>query len=363
MTTESKMLKAKCKKTGRYYGIELKMIGSEWKAVNMVLLSDDERRIILSEVMQPKFETNKNLIACPNCGNRKVSGCSCARKKQECTTDMKYKFDCIYCDELKIDYSRSTGRLPYTEWAGTSNIPSAIKDRYGNPQGSQYDLAKDGSFRGYVIIVLNLCDECDFTQPKLALQKKGFRIIEHRTMPSPLFLKQLLSYENSQLWIISHKKPYMNDKHIEIIHEYFNSGHGVYVWGDNDPYYADANVLLERMFNTEMYGNSRGDCVLGMQTKPCKAGFIPNHPIATGIMNFYEGITIAEVAVKQNLIPLLYGSNDKVVAAYYDSLNKRAIVDGGFTRLYFKWDSAGTDRYIVNAAAWLANVEYFGYNN
>ena len=41
---------------------------------------------------------------------------------------------------------------------------------------------------------------------------------------------------------------------------------------------------------------------------------------------------------------------------------RRALVDGGFTRLYHKWDSAGTDRYVVNAAAWLANIERFGYN-
>jgi hypothetical protein len=34
-------------------------------------------------------------------------------------------------------------------------------------------------------------------------------------------------------------------------------------------------------------------------------------------------------------------------------------VDGGFTRLYNNWESAGTDRYIINAAAWLLNIERF----
>ena len=47
--------------------------------------------------------------------------------------------------------------------------------------------------------------------------------------------------------------------------------------------------------------------------------------------------------------------------AFYDKDGKRALVDGGFTRLWCNWDSAGTDRYIVNAAAWLANIERFGY--
>ena len=31
-----------------------------------------------------------------------------------------------------------------------------------------------------------------------------------------------------------------------------------------------------------------------------------------------------------------------------------------FTRLSNKWDSAGTGRYVMNAAAWLANYERFG---
>ena len=41
-------------------------------------------------------------------------------------------------------------------------------------------------------------------------------------------------------------------------------------------------------------------------------------------------------------------------------LLKRLIFDGGFTRLYCNWDTAGTGRYVKNAAAWLANVERFG---
>ena len=73
----------------------------------------------------------------------------------------------------------------------------------------------------------------------------------------------------------------------------------------------------------------------------------------------YEGITIAEVETNDSIRSLVYGSNGKVVSAYYDEDGRRAIIDGGFTRLYYKWDSAGTDRYIVNAAAWLVNLERF----
>lgn len=383
MTGESKMLKAYCKKTGSYFGLEIKSFGGTWRVVNMVPLSAEEGKIICSEVHQPELATHENLLACSRCGSRKVGGCSCARKAGPCASDMPYRFGCVYCDALEIDYSRSAYRGPYTKWAGRSNIPGAIKDRYGNPRGSQYDLAQDGSFRGYQIIVLNLCGECDFTKPKKALEKKGFRVIEHKRVPDAQTLKKELSEPKSQLWIISSLVSYLTDTHVEIIKDYYQSGHGVYIWGDNDPYFADANKLLADIFSVYMYGNSPGDKVLGIQSEPGQPGIIPNHPITTGIMNFYEGKTIAEVNVyataaqplklffgrdaaaqsqrRQVLQPLIYGSNKRVVAAYFDADNKRAIVDGGFTRLYYKWDTAGTDRYVVNAAAWLANIEYLGY--
>ena len=54
--------------------------------------------------------------------------------------------------------------------------------------------------------------------------------------------------------------------------------------------------------------------------------------------------------------PFAHSSNNLVVASYNKD-GKRAIIDGGFTRLYIDWKSAGTGRYVKNAAAWLANIE------
>ena len=359
--SESKMLKARCNKTGLLFGLELKKIGSAWKVVNVVRISNEEASIIASEVKQADFFTNENLLACRRCGNRRVSGCSCSRKNHPCSPTMKYCFDCVHCDSLSIDYSLPMRRSPYTKWAGISNIPEAIKDRYGNPSGSQYDLAQDGSFKGYVIVVLNLCSECDFSQPAIALRKKGFEIIEFKSAPSEQEMRKVLSGTKTQLWVISDRSPKLNEKHIDVITSFFNDGHGVYIWGDNDPYYVDANKILKHVFRTAMHGNSYGDRVLGVQSGSGTSGIIPNHPITTGITSFYEGITIAQVDITQSLKPLMYGSNGQVVTAYYDANGKRALIDGGFTRLYCKWDSAGTDRYIVNSAAWLANIEHFGY--
>ena len=105
---DTKFLKAHCSATDRYYGLEIKKIGSGWKVVNMIDLPREEARLISSEVEQPFFETNSTLIACSRCGNRKVGGCSCSPSLHACSAGMKYKFDCIYCNKLSVDYSLPT---------------------------------------------------------------------------------------------------------------------------------------------------------------------------------------------------------------------------------------------------------------
>lgn len=106
---KNKFLKARCQKTGRYYGLEVKQVQDQWKVVNMTDLSDSEAALIASEAKQDAFDSNANLIACTSCGSRRVGGCSCAKKKHQCSKGMKYCFDCLYCNELKIDYEIPTG--------------------------------------------------------------------------------------------------------------------------------------------------------------------------------------------------------------------------------------------------------------
>ena len=75
----------------------------------------------------------------------------------------------------------------------------------------------------------------------------------------------------------------------------------------------------------------------------------------------YEGITIAKINDPQNVMkPLIWSSDGNVVSAIYEEQGLRLIIDGGYTRLYYSWDNAGTGRYVKNAAAWLVNYERFG---
>lgn len=236
-------------------------------------------------------------------------------------------------------------------------------DNWGNPAGSQYDLAEDGAFEGNTVAVLHLYtgEGFDFSLPKAALAEKGFSVFRWLNQPPPAKeLKEKLK-DASQLWVISSSMRLLNDDHLAVIKDFFESGKGLYIWGDNQPYYSDANFLSENLLNTTMTGNVPGDVTVGIIGEESKtSGIMDGHMISTGISSVYEGITIATIAPNQDLEPLIYGSSGNLVTAVYEKDQKRAIIDGGFTRLYYKWDTAGTGRYVKNAAAWLTNYERFG---
>jgi hypothetical protein len=360
---DTKIVKAICAKTGKYFALEVKQIGGENRVVNMVELSSGEADHIASEMRVKELKSADNLLPCSRCGSRTVRGCACARNSR-CAKSTPYRFQCLYCEELCFDYTGAKAGGPYTQWAGISNIPDAAKDRFGNAAGSQYDLAQDGGFQGYKIVIVeaNLNDSTrgSLQKPIDALKKKGFSVCSYVGVPDVSELSKEMS-DACQFWLLSDSNQQLTNRHINLICDFFNQGYGIYIWGDNDPFYVDANIICQQLFHTQMSGDSPGDQVIGIQKYQGGPGIIPNHLITTGIANFYEGITVAEVHTTRDLMPLVYGSNSKVVTAYYEKQQRRAIVDGAFTRLYWKWDAAGTDRYVVNAAAWLANVERFGY--
>ena len=102
----TKFLKAYCKKSNQYYGLEIRKYGSAWEVVTMDLLPDDKARAVASEnIKQGNFMTHDNLLPCSKCGSRVVSGCNCAHSIRGCRPGMKYNFNCVYCKHFEIDYS------------------------------------------------------------------------------------------------------------------------------------------------------------------------------------------------------------------------------------------------------------------
>lgn len=252
-----------------------------------------------------------------------------------------------------------------TEEYKTITVQSEVKkkDDYGNASGNQYDLAVDGAFEGQTIVVLHFYtgENFNFELPKAALKEKGFSVYRFvNAAPSPKELEEALS-KACQLWVISASDRRLTDEHADIIEKFFYSGKGVYIWGDNDPYHADANFLAERLVGVTMNGGYMGNQNVTFKSNKTKHGMQADHLITTGLEYVFEGITIAKINdPKNNMKPLIWSTDGNVVTSIYENQGQRLIIDGGFTRLYCNWKSAGTGRYVKNAAAWLVNYERFG---
>ncbi|MFT3837516.1 MAG: hypothetical protein QM723_11025 [Myxococcaceae bacterium] len=241
------------------------------------------------------------------------------------------------------------------------------RDGYGNAAGSQNDLAVDGAFDGQTVAVIQLYSGTDlgipfdFAEPKKALAQKGFSVFRWiNKPPSPQELEEKLK-KASQLWVIGGSGRQLTEEHAKVIKKFFDSGRGVYLWGDNAPYSEDSNLVIKALFGVELVDHGENaQQVVNVHHKGTEPGVIEDHLLTTGLEHLYEGHTISTLPQLGALKPLIYSSSGNVVSAYYDQQGRRAIVDGGYTRLYLKWDTAGTGRYVKNAAAWLANAERFG---
>ncbi len=249
----------------------------------------------------------------------------------------------------------------FTEFAGMTRIEGASTDKHGNAEGTGYDLGRDGAFEGHTVHVLHLYTEggFDFEKPTLAFERKGFKV-ERRTKPgTPESLESWLG-EAAQLWLISSSGRVLSDTHLDVIMAFWQRGGALYIWGDNDPYFADANALLAKMFAKDLAleGNLPGDRIVH-EIDPAGKGFLP-HLVTTGLVHLYEGITVSSVdihkAEEHDFKPMLYGSAGNLITVVREPTPAAGAVmlDGGFTRLYCKWDDAGTARYVCNSACFLA---------
>src|SRR6185295_14433808 len=114
-----------------------------------------------------------------------------------------------------VDSSGSSRSLsPYTLHAGKHRIPGAMTDRFGNAEGSQYDLAEDHAFDGWLVAVLHLYtgEGFDFHLPSAALAEKGFRIHRWDSPPVVREFRKVLD-DACQLWLISDQQQHLDKEH------------------------------------------------------------------------------------------------------------------------------------------------------
>ncbi|MBQ6595239.1 MAG: hypothetical protein IJH78_06220 [Clostridia bacterium] len=366
-----KIIKARCAKYNKWFKIA---VGDGGEIVNFEGISVEAAKACQTQVSETRFFTAQSLRPCRQCGSRHVGKCDHVENCGLCR--QPYFFQCLYCSQLRI--SREAASSRFSEFVGQSNIVGAELDKFGNPLGEKYDLAKRDGFKGFRIVILSTNLAFNRTSeagqklrqgPVDALTEKGFEVVVISPDDRSYFtsgnhvnaqkLRTLLG-PRTQLWIISYSERGFDATTAGIVEEFYKAGGGLYLWGDNDPLHADADFIGQRLFGVGMRGDYQGDKVLGVLEKGSSCGIVPGHPISTGIAHFYEGITIAAVRTNSQVLPLVYSSDGNVVTAYSESFGSRLLFDGGFTRLWYKWDTAGTGRFVTNCAAWLANDDNGG---
>ena len=249
----------------------------------------------------------------------------------------------------------------FTPYAGQTRIAGADTDRHGNAAGTGYDLGLDGAFEGHTVHVLQLyvASDFDFSKPRAAFERKGFRV-ERLTRPGTPDELAAWLLEARQLWLIGDQKRHLLPGHLDVIKSFWQRGGALYLWGDNQPYYADTNAVLADLFAPDlvMLGDTPGGKVV-REIDESGHGF-RQHLITTGLAHLFEGITVATVnadgASHHQFEPLLYGSAGNLITVVREPSEQggAVAVDAAFTRLYCQWDDAGSARYVCNAACFLA---------
>lgn len=250
----------------------------------------------------------------------------------------------------------------YNVKAINGDYEGATLDMYGNPIGM--DLVKDGALEGYKLLIGCFyqgeglpADLENLTLPEL--HKKGWEVKVESSVSS--FTKQLEVGQFHVAWVISNSTKSPDERaFLKAVRKFHEDGRGLMIWGDNEPYFAQANEILPSMFGFRLQGDTPGGKELS-PGKPMKAGhFNKDHFVCAGILKLHEGITICYPdTVPQDWQVYGTSSNGKPLLLAKDVEGKtgagRVVVDNGFTKLMRgQWTTAGTPRYVSNAAAWLA---------
>lgn len=226
----------------------------------------------------------------------------------------------------------------------------------GDPNSTKNDLCEDGAFDGlYVFAIQQYSEGRHFEKPIEALRGKGFYVEWHlgNINMSDEDLAEKLSGA-SQFWFISSNFKMLTDTQIEIIYEAWSNGLGIYIFGDNDPFYVDANRLLKRFGLPQMSGNYHA-------SKTVKKVDDADPLLWTGIVDLPEGVTIAEwsdgIVDASGCKGVMRNSRGiwSVIMKEPQNGFGRVICDGAFTKLYCNWGGQSA-RFVRNCACLLSTL-------
>ena len=98
----AEFIKAYCEKSKQYFGLRVEAVGGNQQVTDFYSIETDKAKTLGSTVDVPGLRVAANLRACFMCGNRGVGACECAKAKFGCQSGMGYRFQCLYCRQLRL---------------------------------------------------------------------------------------------------------------------------------------------------------------------------------------------------------------------------------------------------------------------
>jgi uncharacterized protein YegL len=241
-------------------------------------------------------------------------------------------------------------------------------DQFGNPAGRAFDLGggDEERVRGERILFYVALTGGNFAESELRqiMAERGLRLdVRHAPGNGRCDLSDSVLAGYTQLWYVSGDRPTLSGAQVKMIADYVRRGNGLAIWADNDPYYADANLLAHALLGSRFSGNEPGDQVMVPGAAQTPGRFV-EHQLTQGVNNLYEGITICTIDPKPGLVILGRSHDGQMCLGCFERDSQRVVLDTGFTKLYREYfhKSAGLGRYLSNIAFWLARgsrgVEY-----
>jgi len=193
------------------------------------------------------------------------------------------------------------------------------------------------------------------------LIKKGFEVVLSKNEAD--FIKHITKEKFHCAWIISSSSfSGSKDEFRQVVMKYHESGRGLFIFGDNLPYFEHANVITPSICECTLIGNTPGgtELVPGNATTAEQFG---KHLITAGVLKLNEGVTIcypSKIATGVEIVGTSSNNQPVLVAKNAQRGCGRVVIDNGFTKLMKEfWTTAGTPRYVSNCCVWLVNRERF----
>lgn len=270
------------------------------------------------------------------------------------------------------------------------DIVSGAGETFTNPEGDSFNLGVKGAFSDFHVLVYNGLSDNEDASTKITKTLSSLSAslgLHFETTDSINELYRRLSGGEADtmdaVWIISSAKSaddlwkdVTEDEFASSLHSFHKSGRGVVLFASSSPTTAEANAILNKLFdndpNAELSGDLSAAGLLhadhGLIKSTTASNSFKVHPITNGLLTISEApgysslkTNSAAFTAAGGFTPIAFSSEGDVVLSVKESDTTsfpptgRIVVDSSFRK--FLTEGQGVDRLISNVAVWLLGVD------